>query len=54
MCNIGDFLFAIRSFGIGGDGRIYEGRGFDVEGAHAPRYNNRSIGICVIGDWRGE
>lgn len=44
----------ICSFGIGGDGNIYEGRGFTVEGAHAPRYNNRSIGICVIGDWSSE
>lgn len=40
------------SFGIGGDGRIYEGRGFNVVGAHAPRYNDKSVGICMIGDWR--
>lgn len=39
------------SFAVGGDGRIYKGRGFNVVGAHAPRYNNKSIGICLIGDW---
>ncbi|XP_055607784.1 peptidoglycan-recognition protein LB-like isoform X1 [Uranotaenia lowii] len=42
------------SFAVGGDGRVYEGRGFNVIGAHAPRYNDRSIGICLIGDWRYE
>lgn len=40
------------SFAVGGDGRIYRGRGFNVIGAHAPRYNNKSIGVCLIGDWR--
>uniref|UniRef100_A0A3F2YX68 Peptidoglycan-recognition protein n=1 Tax=Anopheles farauti TaxID=69004 RepID=A0A3F2YX68_9DIPT len=39
------------SFAVGGDGRVYQGRGFNVVGAHAPRYNNRSVGICLIGDW---
>ncbi|KAJ8958409.1 hypothetical protein NQ318_002191 [Aromia moschata] len=38
-------------FAAGGDGRIYEGRGWSRVGAHAPHYNNISIGICVIGDW---
>lgn len=40
------------SFAIGGDGRIYQGRGFNVVGAHAPRYNDKSVGVCMIGDWR--
>ena len=39
------------SFAIGGDGEIYHGRGYNVIGAHAPRYNDKSIGICLIGDW---
>ncbi|KAL3272274.1 hypothetical protein HHI36_022754 [Cryptolaemus montrouzieri] len=39
------------SFGVGGDNRAYTGRGWSAVGAHAPNYNNRSIGICVIGDW---
>lgn len=40
------------SFAVGGDGRAYEGRGWNWVGAHAPGYNTDSIGICVIGDWR--
>ncbi|XP_043946840.1 peptidoglycan-recognition protein LB isoform X2 [Drosophila biarmipes] len=42
------------SFGIGGDGMIYTGRGFNVIGAHAPKYNDKSVGIVLIGDWRTE
>ncbi|KAG5671295.1 hypothetical protein PVAND_001500 [Polypedilum vanderplanki] len=42
------------SFAICGDGKIYQGRGYNVIGAHAPRYNDKSIGICLIGDWRFE
>ncbi|KAM7363104.1 peptidoglycan recognition protein LB isoform 2-T2 [Cochliomyia hominivorax] len=42
------------SFAIGGDGMIYVGRGFNVIGAHAPKYNDKSVGICLIGDWRTE
>lgn len=42
------------SFAVGGDGLVYEGRGFNVVGAHAPLYNNKSIGICLIGDWQGK
>jgi len=40
------------SFAIGGDGQIYTGRGFHVIGAHAPGYNDKSVGICLIGDWQ--
>ncbi|XP_014206326.1 peptidoglycan-recognition protein LB-like isoform X2 [Copidosoma floridanum] len=39
------------SFVIGEDGNIYEGRGWDNVGAHAPKYNNQSIGVCIIGDF---
>lgn len=42
------------SFAVGGDGKVYEGRGFGVIGAHAPNYNGRSVGICMIGDWRSK
>lgn len=41
------------NFIIGEDGNVYEGRGWDRVGAHAPKYNNQSIGICVIGDFSG-
>ncbi|KAJ9584110.1 hypothetical protein L9F63_021546, partial [Diploptera punctata] len=39
------------TFLIGEDGNIYEGRGWNTQGAHAPQYNSRSIGICLIGDF---
>lgn len=39
------------NFVIGEDGNAYEGRGWNFTGAHAPGYNNQSIGICVIGDF---
>jgi hypothetical protein len=31
-------------------GRVYEGRGYEVVGAHAPRFNTRGIGICFAGN----
>ncbi|XP_067642465.1 peptidoglycan-recognition protein SB1 [Eurosta solidaginis] len=39
------------NFIIAGDGNIYEGRGFGVQGAHAPNYNRNSIGIVFIGNF---
>ncbi|XP_038213968.1 peptidoglycan-recognition protein LB-like [Zerene cesonia] len=39
------------SFAVGGDGSAYEGRGWTVLGAHSLRFNNVSLGICLIGDW---
>ena len=33
------------SFGVGEDGRIYEGRGWDRVGAHTSGYNSNGIGI---------
>ncbi|KAK7871824.1 hypothetical protein R5R35_006424 [Gryllus longicercus] len=37
------------NFIIGEDGNVYEGRGWELTGAHAPGYNTQSIGICIIG-----
>jgi len=37
------------SFVVGGDGNVYEGRGWDTEGAFARGYNSRAIGIAFIG-----
>ncbi|PSN48383.1 hypothetical protein C0J52_21009 [Blattella germanica] len=37
------------SFLIGGDGNVYEGRGWDHMGAFAKGYNHLSIGIALIG-----
>ncbi|CAH4038513.1 unnamed protein product [Pieris brassicae] len=42
------------NFLIGNDGRVYEGRGWNIEGAHTFGYNRCSIGIGFIGDYRGE
>ncbi|XP_049860300.1 peptidoglycan-recognition protein SC2-like [Schistocerca gregaria] len=39
------------SFVVGEDGNAYEGRGWDAKGAHAPGYNQQSIGICIIGEF---
>ncbi|KAF5308817.1 hypothetical protein FQR65_LT06050 [Abscondita terminalis] len=39
------------NFLIGEDGNVYEGRGWGKSGAHAPNYNDKSIGICIIGDY---
>ncbi|EDW93054.1 peptidoglycan-recognition protein LC isoform X4 [Drosophila yakuba] len=37
------------NFLVGGDGRVYEGRGWDYVGAHTKGYNRGSIGISFIG-----
>nr|QZM06964.1 peptidoglycan recognition protein 5 [Sepioteuthis lessoniana] len=39
------------NFLVGGDGNVYEGRGWDTKGAHVVMYNSVSLGICVIGDY---
>ena len=39
------------SFLVGGDGRIYEGRGWGGSGGHTFCYNDKSYGICFIGDY---
>ncbi|XP_033606966.1 peptidoglycan-recognition protein SC2 [Cryptotermes secundus] len=39
------------NFLVGEDGNVYEGRGWEAVGAHAPTYNTRSIGMCIIGDF---
>lgn len=40
------------NFLVGGDGRIYEGRGWDIEGSHTRMNNKDSIGISFLGDFR--
>ena len=37
------------SFLIGGDGRVYEGRGWERVGAHTGGYNSRGYGVSFIG-----
>ncbi|XP_018337898.1 PREDICTED: peptidoglycan-recognition protein SC2-like [Trachymyrmex septentrionalis] len=40
------------NFLVGEDGNVYEGVGWDKKGAHSIPFNNKSIGICIIGDYR--
>ena len=42
------------SFLIGGDGSVYEGCGWNREGAHTYGYNKKSIGIAFIGNYEGK
>lgn len=37
------------NFLIGEDGMVYNGRGWDTEGAHTKGYNKDSVGIAFIG-----
>lgn len=37
------------NFLIGGDGRAYEGRGWNKQGAHTKGFNEKSIGIAFSG-----
>ncbi|CAB0038027.1 unnamed protein product [Trichogramma brassicae] len=39
------------NFLVGGDGNVYEGRGWDQAGAHTHNYNNRSLGLALVGDF---
>lgn len=38
---------------VGGDGKVYEGRGWNKHGSHAIPYNGKSIGICFLGNFGG-
>ncbi|PSN48379.1 hypothetical protein C0J52_21010 [Blattella germanica] len=40
-----------QNYLIGGDGNVYEGRGWDLKGAFAEEYNPLSIGIGMIGNF---
>ncbi|CAI9741613.1 peptidoglycan-recognition protein SC2-like [Octopus vulgaris] len=42
------------NFLIGGNGEVYEGRGWSVEGTHTIGYNSKSIGICLLGNFENE
>ncbi|CAD7011840.1 unnamed protein product [Ceratitis capitata] len=39
------------NFLIGGDGQVYEGRGWNTLGAHATNWNSKSIGISFMGNY---
>lgn len=40
------------NFLVGGDGVVYEGRGWNATGAHTAKYNTKSIGISFIGTFK--
>ncbi|XP_075155447.1 peptidoglycan-recognition protein SC2-like [Haematobia irritans] len=42
------------NFLIGGDGLVYEGRGWNVVGVHASGYNSLSIGISFMGNYNND
>ncbi|GFO44108.1 solute carrier family 22 member 21 [Plakobranchus ocellatus] len=39
------------SFLIGGEGTVFEGRGWDRVGAHTKNYNSVGLGFCFIGNF---
>ncbi|XP_034255511.1 uncharacterized protein LOC117653749 [Thrips palmi] len=39
------------NFLVGGDGRVYEGRGWDTVGSFLYGWNSRSLGVAVIGSF---
>lgn len=41
------------NFLVGGDGKVYEGRGYTTMGAHCVPFNRRSLGICMLGTFTG-
>ncbi|XP_030385587.1 peptidoglycan-recognition protein SB1 [Scaptodrosophila lebanonensis] len=42
------------NFIVAGDGNVYEGRGFGLQGSHAPNYNRNSIGIVFLGSFESQ
>ena len=42
------------SFLVGGYGNMYEGRGWNVQGAHTSGYNSVGYGTCFIGGFMTE
>ncbi|KAJ8687419.1 hypothetical protein QAD02_023213 [Eretmocerus hayati] len=44
----------VYNFLVGGDGTVYEGRGWDIEGQHTKGYDSKSLGIAFIGDFESK
>ncbi|CAN7944162.1 unnamed protein product [Ixodes hexagonus] len=42
------------SFLVGGDGRVYEGRGWGTVGAHTRGYNDNGIAISFVGNFMSQ
>ena len=43
-----------RSFVVGSDGYVYEGRGWHWVGAHTLGHNSRGFGVALIGNYTAE
>jgi N-acetylmuramoyl-L-alanine amidase len=39
---------------VGGDGNVYEGRGWHQVGAHTYGFNRKGVGIALIGEFSGK
>ena len=39
------------SFLIGGEGNIYKGRGWNIQGAHTGGFNTEGYGVCFLGNF---
>lgn len=42
------------SFVVGGDGLVFEGRGWGVVGAHTKGHNHDTLGIAFMGNYTSE
>lgn len=42
------------NFLVGGDGRVYEGRGWRTAGGHTFNWNSRSLGVALVGTFTYE
>ncbi|XP_042907609.1 peptidoglycan-recognition protein LF [Parasteatoda tepidariorum] len=42
------------NFLVGGDGRVYEGRGWNLTAAHAVNYNTNSYGVAFMGNFNND
>ena len=46
-----DCSLLVCSFLIGGDGNVYEGRGWNTQGAHTGGFNTEGYGVCFLGNF---
>lgn len=45
---------SLRSFVVGSDGYVYEGRGWHWVGAHTRGHNSRGFGVAFVGNYTAE
>lgn len=49
-----DWVDITYNFVVGGDGVVYEGRGWDLEGTHTKDWNKNTTGLAIIGNFTAE